>query len=150
MHVHTTHQVYALAESSGRWRLTFALGRLENIFSYISYAGHPRFYGFRAPGSLQFSLEQSWVQSIPMVHTDMTLTHCPQTVGRWGNKKATPPPHPLPTPPHSKLGCFLPVAHATAYHCLMGEGREKLHFFFILRQQNFKNALYSKVFWLTL
>ena len=29
------------------------------VFSYKSYAGHPRFYRFRAPGALQFSLEHS-------------------------------------------------------------------------------------------
>ena len=47
----------ALAEPSGPWRLTFALGRLENLifFSYKSYAGHPRFYSFGELGSLQFS-----------------------------------------------------------------------------------------------
>ena len=38
----------ALAEPSGPWHLTFALGQLENLifFSYKSYAGHPRFYSF--------------------------------------------------------------------------------------------------------
>ena len=50
----------AQAELSGLWRLTFALGRLENLIFFIqSYAGHPRFYSFRALGSLQFSLEHS-------------------------------------------------------------------------------------------
>ena len=48
----------ALAEPGGPWLLTFALGRLENL-SYKSYAGHPRFYSFRALGSLQFSLDHS-------------------------------------------------------------------------------------------
>ena len=50
----------ALAEPGGPWGLTFALGRLENlIFLIQSYAGHPRFYSFRALGSFQFSLEHS-------------------------------------------------------------------------------------------
>ena len=42
----------ALAEPGGCWCPTFALGWLEN--SYKSYAKHPRFYRFRALGSLQF------------------------------------------------------------------------------------------------
>ena len=50
----------ALAEPDGPWRLTFALGRLGNLIFYIqSYAGHPRFYSFRALGSFQFPLEHS-------------------------------------------------------------------------------------------
>ena len=45
----------ALAEPGGPWHLTFALGRLENLnFSNKSYAGHPRFYSFRALGSFSF------------------------------------------------------------------------------------------------
>ena len=50
----------ALAVLGGPWRLTFAPGRLGNlVFSYKSYAGHPRFYSSRAMGFLQFSLEHS-------------------------------------------------------------------------------------------
>ena len=50
----------ALAEPGGPWYLTFALGCLGNLsVSYKSYAGHRRFYRFRAPGFLQFSLEHS-------------------------------------------------------------------------------------------
>ena len=50
----------ALAEPGGPWCLTFALGCLGNLsVSYNSYAGHRRFYRFRAPGFLQFSLEHS-------------------------------------------------------------------------------------------
>ena len=46
-------QACALAEPSGPWRLSFALGQLEFFFfSYKSYAGHPRFYSFGALGSL--------------------------------------------------------------------------------------------------
>ena len=48
----------ALAELSGPWRLTFALGRLANLSFFIqiiNYAGHPRFSSFGALGSLQFS-----------------------------------------------------------------------------------------------
>ena len=41
----------------GRWCPTFALGWLQN--SYKSYAKHPRFYRFRALGSLKFSLDHS-------------------------------------------------------------------------------------------
>ena len=52
------HQGCVLAEPGGPWRLTCALGQLENLrFSYKSNAGHPRFYSFRALGSL--SLEHS-------------------------------------------------------------------------------------------
>ena len=47
----------ALSEPGSPWRLTFALRRLD--FSYKFYAGHPRFYSFRALSSLQFSLEHS-------------------------------------------------------------------------------------------
>ena len=39
-------------------------------FSYKSYAGHPRFYSFRAMGSHQFSLEYSprfWPEGCPAV-----------------------------------------------------------------------------------
>ena len=57
------YQGRAVGEPDGPWRLTFALGRLENLsffFSYKSYAEHPRFYGFWALGSLQFSLEHSF------------------------------------------------------------------------------------------
>ena len=57
------YQGRALGEPDGPWRLTFALGRLENLsffFSYKSYAEHPRFYGFWALGSLQVSLEHSF------------------------------------------------------------------------------------------
>ena len=59
----------ALGEPGGPWRLTFALGRLENLsfLSYKSYADHPRFYRFWALGSLQFSLEHNlsrlWIGS---------------------------------------------------------------------------------------
>ena len=59
-HLRIGPQGCALAEPSGPWRLTFALGRLENLTSsYKSYAGHPGFHSFRALGSLQFSLEHS-------------------------------------------------------------------------------------------
>ena len=50
----------ALAEHVGPWGLTFATGNKKiSDFSYKSYAGHHRFYSFRALGSLQFSLEHS-------------------------------------------------------------------------------------------
>ena len=51
----------ALAEPSGPWHLTFALQQLENLsfLSYKSSAEHPRFYRFKALGSLQFSLGHS-------------------------------------------------------------------------------------------
>ena len=51
----------ALAEPGGPWSLTVVIGRLENpiFFSYKSNAGHLGFYSFRAPGSLQFSLEHN-------------------------------------------------------------------------------------------
>ena len=55
----------ALVEPGGPWRVTFALGRLENLrFSYKSYPGRPGFYRFRALGFLQFSLEHSLVSGI--------------------------------------------------------------------------------------
>ena len=41
-----------LSEPGGLWRLTFALGQLENLPSFTqSYTGYPRFYMFRAPAS---------------------------------------------------------------------------------------------------
>ena len=50
----------ALAELGGPWRLTFAFGRLENLRFFIQIiCWHPRFYSFRALGSLQFSFEHS-------------------------------------------------------------------------------------------
>ena len=52
-----------LAEPGGPWRPTFALGRLE-----IKDTGHPRFYMFRALGSLQFSLEHSLGMLLNIVH----------------------------------------------------------------------------------
>ena len=52
----------AQAEPGGPWRLTFTLGQLENLRFFIQInAGHPRFYSFRALGSVQFSLEHSLV-----------------------------------------------------------------------------------------
>ena len=56
----------ALAEPGGPWRLTFALGRLENLtfFIQIIYAGHPRFYLFRILCFPQFSLEHSLVMYV--------------------------------------------------------------------------------------
>ena len=60
------NQGCALADPGGRWCLTFALRRLENLnsFSHISYAGHPGFYKFKVLGSLQFSLEQKIVNGV--------------------------------------------------------------------------------------
>ena len=49
-----TDQGCALAEPDGPWCLTFALRRLDK-----SFAGHPRFYSFRALAPLQFSLDHS-------------------------------------------------------------------------------------------
>ena len=50
----------ALAESGGPWHLTFALGQLENLRFFIQIIyWDPRFYSFRALGSVQFSLEHS-------------------------------------------------------------------------------------------
>ena len=68
------NQGCALAEPSGPWRLTFALGRLENLifFSYKPYALHPRFYSFGALGSLQFSLEHSLDEQIKVSQGIMT------------------------------------------------------------------------------
>ena len=44
-------QASVLSEPGGLWRLTFALGQLENLPSFTqSYTGYPRFYMFRAPG----------------------------------------------------------------------------------------------------
>ena len=58
-----------LAEPGGPWRPTFALGRLEiKDLLYKSYTGHPRFYMFRALGSLQFSLEHSLGMLLNIVH----------------------------------------------------------------------------------
>ena len=52
----------ALAEPSGPWRLTFALGQLENLRFFIQIiCWDPGFYSFRALGSLKFSLEHSLV-----------------------------------------------------------------------------------------
>ena len=36
------------------------------VFSYQSYDWYPRFYRFRAPGSLQFSLEHSLANTYPL------------------------------------------------------------------------------------
>ena len=46
------YQGCALVVSSSPWHLTFALGQLE-------ITGYPGFHGFRALGSLQFSIEHS-------------------------------------------------------------------------------------------
>ena len=70
----------------------------------------------------------------------MTLTHCPQKcMANRGTKKATLPPPPLLLPIQSQdVCCFLQVAHAMAYHCLMGEGERKTSFF------HFKSAKFQK------
>ena len=49
------------AEPGGPWCRTFALGQLENLNFFIQIICWvpPRFYRFRALGSLQFSLEHS-------------------------------------------------------------------------------------------
>ena len=56
---HNNVQGCASAVPGGPWRLVFArLGNLS-IFSYKSYAGHPRFYSSRAMEFLQFPLEHT-------------------------------------------------------------------------------------------
>ena len=55
------NQGCALAEPGSPWHLTFAPWRLKNLsFLNKTYAEHPTFCGFRALGSLQFSLEHSF------------------------------------------------------------------------------------------
>ena len=80
----------ALAEPA--WRLTFAVGWLENLrfIIQINYAGHPRFYSFRALGSLQFSLEHSLVlfqikySGTPLIRSPMGQKNLTVLMG-WPN-----------------------------------------------------------------
>ena len=53
-HYLARNQGCALSEPGGLWRLIFCPRATRK-----SYARHPRFYSFRALGSLQFSLEHS-------------------------------------------------------------------------------------------
>ena len=62
------NQGCAQAKPGDPWRPTFALMQLEKliVFSCKSYAGYPGFYRFRAHGLLQFFLEHSLGQIVPL------------------------------------------------------------------------------------